>query len=79
MKNNDVFCLADYPYRATTLDSLKSLPDDENRDIAIWLVCYNFFVSFQVCELFDRTSLMESFKVCEVMAIGLLNGSEYTV
>jgi len=49
LKNSDIFCLADFPHRTVVMDALKSLPDDENKDITVWSVphlkCYRVFVA----------------------------------
>lgn len=36
LRNPDVFCFADYPCHAVVIDILKTAPDDEKRDIAVW-------------------------------------------
>ncbi|XP_075733812.1 CCR4-NOT transcription complex subunit 1 isoform X1 [Rhipicephalus microplus] len=36
MKNSDIVCLIDYKYRPVSMDILKALPEDDNRDIANW-------------------------------------------
>ena len=36
IKNPDVFCFADFRCRSVNLEQLKTLPDEENRDIATW-------------------------------------------
>lgn len=36
LANPDVFCFANYPSRQVVTEVLKTLPDEENRDIATW-------------------------------------------
>ncbi|XP_077542745.1 CCR4-NOT transcription complex subunit 1 isoform X6 [Haemaphysalis longicornis] len=36
MKNSDIVCLTDYKYRPVSMEILKALPEDDNRDIANW-------------------------------------------
>jgi len=34
----EVFCFADYPCHTVAIDILKAPPEDDNREIATWLV-----------------------------------------
>jgi CCR4-NOT transcription complex subunit 1 len=36
LRSSDVFCFADYPYRSVSIDSLKTIPDADNKDINTW-------------------------------------------
>lgn len=36
LQNADIFCFADYPYRSVSVDSLKVVPDLDNKDINTW-------------------------------------------
>lgn len=36
MKNSDLVCLTDYKYRPVSMEILKALPEDDNRDISNW-------------------------------------------
>lgn len=40
LKHPDVFCLADYKGNTVATDTLKSAPNDDDREIATW---YGFF------------------------------------
>jgi len=51
-----VFCLADFPHRGVVMDTLKSLPDDENKDIIVWLVLH-IALSADVCAATSSMSL----------------------
>ncbi|XP_064610278.1 CCR4-NOT transcription complex subunit 1-like isoform X2 [Liolophura sinensis] len=36
IRNPDIFCLADYPCHTVVIDILKTPPDDDKREVAIW-------------------------------------------
>lgn len=36
LQNSDVFCFADYPYQSVSLDSLKVIPESNDKDISNW-------------------------------------------
>ncbi|VVC34988.1 Hypothetical protein CINCED_3A007099 [Cinara cedri] len=36
LQNSDVFCFADYPYRSVSIDSLKVMPESDDKDINNW-------------------------------------------
>lgn len=38
LRSSDVFCFADYPYRSVSIDSLKTIPEADNKDINTWYV-----------------------------------------
>jgi len=38
LRSSDVFCFADYPYRSVSIDSLKTIPDADNKDINTWYI-----------------------------------------
>lgn len=36
IKNSDIVCLTDYKYRPVSMEILKALPEDDNRDVSNW-------------------------------------------
>lgn len=36
LKNPDVFCFADYKYHPVGIDMLKSVPENDNKDVSTW-------------------------------------------
>lgn len=36
LSNPGIFCFADYPCHTVVIDLLKTVPEDENREIATW-------------------------------------------
>jgi len=36
LQSSDVFSFADYPYRSVSIDSLKTIPEADNKDINTW-------------------------------------------
>lgn len=65
MKNSDIVCLTDYKYRPVSMEILKALPEDDNRDIANWLGNFPFNNSLIMYQYYsDFFLLQEIFGSC---------------
>lgn len=62
LRNPDVFCFADYPCHAVNIDILKTAPDDEKRDIAVWKSLDLVEVLLRLSEVGHYQQVSELFK-----------------
>ncbi|XP_060561916.1 CCR4-NOT transcription complex subunit 1-like [Ruditapes philippinarum] len=62
LRNADVFCFADYPCHAVVIDILKTAPDDEKRDIAVWKSLDLVEVLLRLSEVGHYQQVSELFK-----------------
>lgn len=53
VQHPDVFFVLDYPYRAVNLSCLKVMPDENNKEIAVWK-------SLDLTEVFFRLSEIQA-------------------
>ncbi|CAH0762465.1 unnamed protein product [Bemisia tabaci] len=80
LKNSDVFCFADYPSRTVPIESLKSPPESDNKEIASWCCVDLVETILQLAErgLFNQVQdlLKMPMQICpDILTLAILHGN----